>query len=178
MTYKEFGSTGKKLSVFGFGGAKFRNGKPHEENAALVRYAIEKGVNHFDSGMGYANSEEIFALAVKGLARGTFCMSSKNQPAFYKNRQAQLDEIKGSLEKMGLDYFDFYYLNLKWLFGMPQEEFENRLGFHKQWFMLAKRKADAGDCVQCGACERECTQHINIMQRMAELADIERRLDI
>ena len=49
MRYKEFGKTGKMLSVFGFGGAKFRNGKSVEENAERVIYAYEKGINHFDS---------------------------------------------------------------------------------------------------------------------------------
>lgn len=52
MRYNDFGNTGIKLSVLGFGGAKFRNGKSNEENAERVLYAIHKGVNHFDSGVG------------------------------------------------------------------------------------------------------------------------------
>ena len=48
---------------------------------------------------------------------------------------------------MKLDYFDL-------------AEFEEKLPFHKAWFMLAKRKADAKDCIKCGNCEEQCTQRI------------------
>ena len=72
MRYKEFGSTGKMLSVYGFGGAKFRNDKSVEENADRVVYAYEKGVNHFDSNNGYTDSEEIFALAMRNFKRDTY----------------------------------------------------------------------------------------------------------
>jgi predicted aldo/keto reductase-like oxidoreductase len=65
------------------------------------------------------------------------------------------------------------YYNMKYLFGTPDEDFAKRLTFQKQWFMLAKRKADAKDCIKCGACEKQCTQHINIIERLAELAEIE-----
>jgi predicted aldo/keto reductase-like oxidoreductase len=44
--------------------------------------------------------------------------------------------------------------------------------------MLAKRKADAKDCIKCGACEKECTQHIDIISRLEEIAEIEARLNI
>lgn len=367
MRYKEFGSTGKKLSVFGFGGAKFRNGKSVEENAECVIYAYENGVNHFDSNPHYTDSEEVFSLAMRNFKRDTYFMSTKNQPFFINSKEEAKDCIKRSLEKMKLDYFDFYYFwnvkkvdeyekalnisrhydalldakreglishiclashltgkegieiiddgkiegillntnilnfpytidaayhakkkgvgvgimsplyggqipqnedrlqflrrnglsptnealrfiaglecvdfayigftnnnevdnackiadmravvtraeleeirklvghgldkactgcmycmeycpkslpiaeymtyyNLKYLFGMPQEEFEKRLSFHKDWFMLAKRKADARDCIKCGNCEKQCTQHINIIQRLSEFAEIE-----
>jgi len=68
------------------------------------------------------------------------------------------------------------YFNYKYLFGMPQEDFEKHLDFHRKWFMLAKRKADAKDCIKCGNCERQCTQHINIIERLAELSEIEAKL--
>ena len=37
MILKEFGSTGIKLSTFGFGGGRFRNGKSNEENVELAK---------------------------------------------------------------------------------------------------------------------------------------------
>ena len=372
MRYKPFGATGIKLSAFGFGGAKFRNGKSNQENAERVLYAIERGINHFDSCPGYSNSEEIFGLAAKQAKRDELYVSTKNQPAFFESKWQSLEEIEQSLESAGLDYFDFYYLwnvkryseyesaisadnqyealldakaqglvrhiclsshldaadamrivddgkieglllnlnilnfpyaidaamhakckglgvgimsplyggqipsnedklsflnlhglsptdealafaaglwcadyayvgfgsneevdracavadqgmmvgedklgqlrevigsgldkaccgcgyctahcpvnmpiaeymlyyNYKHVFGMTQEDFERKLGVHKQWFMLAKRKADAGDCTGCGACARACTQHIDVVARLAELAEIEGRLGV
>ena len=150
MKYKQFGNTGIKLSVFGFGGAKFKNGKTNEENAELVLYAIERGVNHFDAGVGYTNSEEIFGLAAN------YCMP-------YCPKHIPIAE-----------YMLFY--NRKHIFGCPQEEFEKRLGFHKQWGTFAKREADAKDCAKCGACEKQCTQHIDIVGRLEEIAGIEARM--
>ena len=87
MRYKEFGKTGKMLSVFGFGGAKFRNGKSVEENAERVMYTHEKGVNHFDSNSGYTDSEEIFSLAMHNIKRDKYFMSTKNEPFFINTKQ-------------------------------------------------------------------------------------------
>jgi len=136
MKYNLFGKTGTKLSVFGFGGAKFRNGKTNEENAERVLYAIDKGINHFDSGVGYTNSEEIFGLAVRQIKRDSFYMSTKNQPAFYKTKQEQIDEIKRSLEKTRLSYFDFYYMwNVK-----RYDEYEKAICAENQYEALLDAK--------------------------------------
>ena len=110
MWYKPFGRTRKKLSVFGFGGSRFRNEKSVDENAELVAYAYEKGVNHFDSCPGYTASEEVFSQALRGCPRDTYIMSTKNQPFFTDSGEQAKDSIKRSLEKMGMDHFDFYYL--------------------------------------------------------------------
>ena len=72
------------------------------------------------------------------------------------------------------EYMSYY--NFKYLFGLSQENFEKGLAFHRNWFMLAKRKADAIDCIKCGKCEQQCTQHINIIKRLSELAEIEAKL--
>ena len=39
MKYTEYGKTGKKVSVVGFGGLRFDLSKSNEENAELVKYA-------------------------------------------------------------------------------------------------------------------------------------------
>jgi len=136
MKFKEFGKTGINLSVFGFGGAKFRNGKTNEENAERVLYAINKGINHFDSGVGYTNSEEIFGLAINQSKREALYVSTKNQPAFFKTKQQQLDEIKRSLENTGISYFDFYYMwNVK-----RYSEYEKAISTENQYEALLEAK--------------------------------------
>ena len=45
------------------------------------------------------------------------------------------------------------------------DSFKNRLALH--WDMEA---AGAGHCVRCGECERLCTQHLPIMERLAHIA--------
>ena len=45
MKYSEYGNTGKFVSAVGFGGMRFDMEKSMEENAELVRYAFDKGIN-------------------------------------------------------------------------------------------------------------------------------------
>jgi predicted aldo/keto reductase-like oxidoreductase len=44
------------------------------------------------------------------------------------------------------------------------------LGFQREWLLIADRKADAADCIQCGRCELACTQHLDIVNRLGEIA--------
>lgn len=115
MRYNEYGMTGKKLSLIGCGGAKYkRNGLTIEENADLLLYAHSKGINHFDCCRGYAKSEDVVSLALKQLPRNSFYTTTKDQAVFFESKQAFKDNIYKSLDKLGIDYFDFFYIwNLK-----------------------------------------------------------------
>ena len=62
------------------------------------------------------------------------------------------------------------YYNLKPLFGRTDEQMIKGLADQHEWQLLADRKASAGDCIECGACEEACTQHLNIIERLGELA--------
>jgi len=60
MRFKEFGKTGKKVSVLGFGGMRFN---PRDEELAIqtVHKAVELGINYFDTAPGYCeNKSEMF----------------------------------------------------------------------------------------------------------------------
>jgi predicted aldo/keto reductase-like oxidoreductase len=52
MRYKEFGKTGKQVSVLGYGGMRF---DPQDEDTAIqaVHRAAELGINYFDTAPGY-----------------------------------------------------------------------------------------------------------------------------
>ena len=138
MRYKPFGSTGKRLSVFGHGGAKYRNYDDIDNNIDNVRYAYAKGINHFDSCPGYANSEELFSRALCEFKRDTYYMSTKNQPLFINSKTEAKDGIKRSLEKMKLDYFDFYYLwNVKKI-----DEYEKAIFISEHYQALIEAKEE------------------------------------
>jgi len=111
MRYKTFGKTEKQLSVFGCGGTRFDKDKPIEEHAERILYAHSKGINHFDTSphYNYNRCEDIYAETIKSLRRDTYYISTKDAPAFINSKQEAKDNIKRSLEKMKLDYFDFYY---------------------------------------------------------------------
>lgn len=55
MRFKEFGKTGKKVSVLGFGGMRF---DPRDEELAIqtVHKAVELGINYFDTVPGYCEN--------------------------------------------------------------------------------------------------------------------------
>ena len=60
MYYKEYGKTGKKISVIGFGGMRFeKDGDKHDFDkcAEVVVKANELGVNYFDTAPGYCNDQ-------------------------------------------------------------------------------------------------------------------------
>ncbi len=60
MRYKEFGRTGKEVSVLGFGGMRF---DPEDEEMAIraVHRAAELGINYFDTAPGYCQDKsELF----------------------------------------------------------------------------------------------------------------------
>jgi len=44
-----------------------------------------------------------------------------------------------------------------------------------EWGTLAEREATAADCIECGACEEACTQHLKVMARLKEMAEWERK---
>ncbi len=371
MRYKAFGQTGINLSVIGCGGTRFNRDISVEENAELLVYAYENGVNHFDSTPGYDHyrNEDILACAYKQMNRDKIYTSTKNAHMWTDTADETYDGICRSLEKLGIDRFDFYYVwqmksfadydivmrkegqyegiikakeqglvdhilfsshmpgnhtikildtgyfegvllnmnllnfpftlsaaihakklglgagamsplmggiipnnqdrlsflsfkgnsptynavkfitqlpqidfayfahrslqeidfncnivdndadfiptqeyqkiigdglekactgclycayscpksigipaymqfyNNKYVFNMADDEFEKRFGFSRQWMILASRSANATDCTKCGSCENACTQGINIIERLSELAALERKLD-
>ena len=71
MIYKSYGKTGLNVSAVGFGGMRFDLTRSQEDNAGLLRYAADKGINYFDTAPGYCNdkSEDIFGIAIGQMAR-------------------------------------------------------------------------------------------------------------
>ncbi len=65
MKYVEYGRTGKKVSVVGFGGMRFAEKRPDEENAELVRYACSQGINYFDTHQDYKTEQRYGELLPK-----------------------------------------------------------------------------------------------------------------
>ncbi|MFC2165545.1 aldo/keto reductase [Acidobacteriota bacterium] len=56
MRFKEFGKTGKRVSVLGYGGMRF---DPKDEELAIqtVHKAVELGINYFDTAPGYCDDK-------------------------------------------------------------------------------------------------------------------------
>ncbi|MBP5721715.1 MAG: aldo/keto reductase, partial [Bacteroidales bacterium] len=97
-----------------------------EETEAMVRHAIDLGVNFFDTANVYSfgTSEEYLGRALRniGIARDKVVIASK---VFFNegclSREAILREIDGTLQRLGTDYLDLYQIH-RFDYGMPIEE--------------------------------------------------------
>ena len=84
MIYKPYGKTGHQASAVGFGVMRFDTKQFTEQNAGLLEYAFDRGINYFDTAPGYCEdqSEDIFGTAIKRMAarRDDFFISTKGMP--------------------------------------------------------------------------------------------------
>lgn len=114
MIYKDYGTTGIKVSAVGFGGMRFDTNKSNEENAELLLYARQKGINYFDTAPSYCNdtSEDIFGIAIKQMAsqRDEFHVSTKGMPTEFDTADKARAVVEKSLKRLNTDRIDFYHV--------------------------------------------------------------------
>ncbi len=114
MIYRDF--QGMKLSTLGFGSMRLPvldgDDSRIDEPAALrmVDTAIENGINYFDTAWGYhgGNSERVMGKALARYPRDSFYVATKF-PGYDPSNWGRVEEIfEAQLEKLGVEYFDFY----------------------------------------------------------------------
>ena len=116
MIYQQFQD--KQLSMLGFGTMRLpllADGVTIDEQqvAEMTAYAIEHGVNYFDTAHPYhqGNSERVIGRVLKNYPRESFYLADKypgHQIASSYDPAATFEE---QLEKCGVEYFDFYLLH-------------------------------------------------------------------
>ena len=143
MIYTDF--HGEKLSLLGFGTmrlplvpgapepADYEPGTPadidEKTTADMVRYAMEHGVNYFDTAYPYHGgmSERVMGRVLKDYDRGSFYLATKypghqlsshyDPAAIFEEQLEKCGEtdigpfFESQLEACGVDYFDFYLLH-------------------------------------------------------------------
>ena len=134
MKYTTLGNTGIEVSricvgcmSYGKASEKFHQWTlGPEDTQAMVKHAIDLGVNFFDTANIYSfgTSEEYLGRALKniGIARDKVVIASK---VFFNegqlSREAILREIDGTLQRLGTDYLDLYQIH-RFDYGTPIEE--------------------------------------------------------
>ena len=73
------------------------------------------------------------------------------------------------------NYMQIY--NEKPLLDRTDKQMRETIDGNYRWGLLVDSPAQAGDCVECAACEQACTQHLNIIERLKEIAAWERKLN-
>jgi len=115
MIYNDF--QGLKLSSLGFGCMRFpKNGEADKDidfdkTKEMIAYAMEHGVNYYDTAWGYhdGESEIVLGKILKDYPRDSYYISDKF-PGYDKNNFGKVEEIfYAQLEKTGFQYFDFYH---------------------------------------------------------------------
>ncbi|HTS52553.1 MAG TPA: aldo/keto reductase [Burkholderiales bacterium] len=101
--YVRLGRTELKVSDISFGSAS-------SSDAALVRHALERGVNYFDSAESYrwGGAEEAIGEAVQG-KRDQVVLSSKTKAGASDTRAEMMKALEGSLRRLRSDYVDIYF---------------------------------------------------------------------
>ena len=139
MNYKNLGNTGLKVSELCLGCMTFgvpERGDhpwtlPEEQSRALIRQAVDAGINYFDTANTYSDgtSEEIVGRALKDfIRRDEAVIATKVYFPMHQgpnggglSRKAIFSEIDASLRRLGTDYVDLYQIH-RWDYSTPIEE--------------------------------------------------------
>ncbi len=132
MKYKKVGNTNIEISslclgCMGFGDSSmYKWSSGFEDTKNIIAYAIDKGVNFFDTANQYSNgtSEEYLGRSLKelGINRDKVVIASK---VFFNegglSKQAINREIEGTLDRLKTDYLDLYIIH-RFDYNVPIEE--------------------------------------------------------
>lgn len=132
MEYTKLGTTDIEVSKLCVGCMSFgKAGTMHDwtldkqQSEAVIRHALDLGINFFDTANGYSagTSEEYLGRAIKhNIARNKVVIASKvyfNEGRL--SRKAIMREIEGSLKRLGTDYLDLYIIH-RFDYETPIEE--------------------------------------------------------
>lgn len=119
MIYKDFGKTGVKVSVLGFGTIRlpeFQKDEKwfidEEKTTEMVRKAFEQGINYFDMGYEYChgNGEVTIGKAIKGI-RDKIYLSTKLPMWNVKEKDDFRRFLEKQLVRLDTEYIDFYHFH-------------------------------------------------------------------
>jgi aryl-alcohol dehydrogenase-like predicted oxidoreductase len=106
LPQREYGQTGVKLSIIGFGGIVVKDAEQQHANR-VVAEAFERGVNYFDVSPTYGDAELKLGPALEPYRKRSFLACKTGQ----RSREGAAEELKESLKRLRTEYFDLYQLH-------------------------------------------------------------------
>lgn len=141
MTYTTLSKTGDRISLLGFGTMRYptieketpegiRNVIDQEKAEKLVDYAMAHGINYYDTAWMYhqGESEIVTGKLLKKYPRKSFYIATK-LPGSVQSREDAIATYHKQMEKLQMDYFDYYLLH-----SLSSNEMYQRI--YHDWGML------------------------------------------
>jgi len=154
VNYRINPKNGDKLSILGFGCMRFANslagsfgigGFDTKKAESLIKAAVEKGINYFDTAYLYAGTEEVLGKTLKKYDMRKQVYIATKLPVIMCRNKSDLDKyFNRQLERLQTDYIDYY------LFHMLSDiaTWEKFLGWGvEEWI---QEKKEAGQIKQIG----------------------------
>ncbi len=119
MQYVDFKHDGKKVSRFGLGCMRLPKTKDAQgneiideaESIALIRKAIDNGVNYIDTAYFYPGSEAIVGKALKDGYREKVILATKLPMSIVESESDLQKYYEEELHNLQLDHIDVYFLH-------------------------------------------------------------------
>lgn len=108
MKYRQLGSNGPIVSILGFGGARLINS---DESRKAIIEAASQGINLFETGPGYGDSELIIGDAIKGYRHKVY-ISTKcslvDEHGVPISQDDLFQNVEVSLKRLSVDKIDIF----------------------------------------------------------------------
>ena len=142
MDYGVLGKTGLRVSVAGLGCGGFSQlglaaGRDEGHAIAIIREAIDLGVNFFDTAAAYG-TENVLGKAIKSVRRENVVIATKAPFAVSSGRAAPetiVASLDNSLRQLDTDYVDVYQLH-----GVPPAAYDHARDVLAQVLLREKEK--------------------------------------
>lgn len=110
---RRLGRTGIDVPAVGLGAVGIGGGYgpvPEEEGIAATRYVLEQGINHIDTSPLYGDSERRLGIALEGIPRDSYTLSTKTGTHPQRRGDYSWDgtlwSVENSLRLLKTDYID------------------------------------------------------------------------
>ena len=115
MLYRTMGKTGEEVSLLGFGAMRLPVDEDGaidaEESIAMIRRAIDSGVNYLDTAFTYPKSEKILGEALKDGYREKVFIADKLPAWLIRSEEDKESLFNKSFERLDVDTIDFFLVH-------------------------------------------------------------------